>query len=181
MSGIRIRASEERDIEAIARIYRAAVATGTASFELEPPDLAEMKRRRAAILAAGYPYLVADRDGEILGYSYAGAYRPRPAYRNTVENSVYVAADRHRQGVGRLLLAALIEEASRRGFRQMVAVIGDSVNLPSIRLHERLGFAHVGVLRSVGWKHGRWLDSVLMQRGLGPGDGEPPRLRSASA
>jgi|SRR5215469_5942848 len=181
MSGIRIRASEERDVEAIARIYGESVATGVASFELEPPGLVEMKRRRTAILAGGYPYLVADRDGEIVGYSYAGAYRQRPAYRNTVENSVYVAADRHRQGVGRLLLAALIEETSRRGFRQMVAVIGDSANLPSIQLHERLGFAHVGVLRSVGWKHGRWLDSVLMQRGLGPGGGEPPQLLSASA
>jgi phosphinothricin acetyltransferase len=181
MSGIRIRASEERDVEAVARIYGEAVATGTASFELEPPDLVEMQRRRAAILADGYPYLVADRNGEILGYSYGGAYRPRPAYRNAVEDSVYVAADRHGQGIGRLLLAALIEETSRRGFRQMVAVIGDSANLPSIRLHEQLGFAHVGVLRGIGWKHGRWLDSVMMQRGLGPGDGEPPRLRSASA
>jgi phosphinothricin acetyltransferase len=179
-SGIIIRPCEERDLKAITRIYAHAVATGAASFELAPPDASEMRRRCAALLADGYPYLVGELAGAIAGYAYAGAYRPRPAYRNTVENSVYVAADHHGRGIGRRLLAALIEEAAQRGFRQMVAVIGDSANLPSIKLHEALGFAAVGVLRSVGWKHGRWLDCVLMQRALGVGDSEPPQLSPPS-
>ena len=119
-------------------------------------------------------YLIAEEDGRLLGYSYAGPYRTRPAYRSTVENSVYVDEAAQGQGVGRALLSALIEAAAERGFRQMVAVIGDSANRASIRLHESCGFTHVGTLRSVGWKHGRWLDSVLMQRALGPGDSTPP-------
>jgi phosphinothricin acetyltransferase len=158
----------------ITAIYAHAVRHGRASFELEPPDKAEMERRRDALVGAGYPYLVAEVSGTVVGYAYAGAYRSRPAYGSTVESSVYVAAAHHGRGLGRLLLARLIEEAERRGFRQMVAVIGDSANLASIRLHESLGFAHVGTLRSVGWKHERWLDTVLMQRALGIGDSAPP-------
>lgn len=170
-----IRACHPSDIPEIADIYRHAVLTGTASFEIEPPDPAEMGTRHAALVGGGYPYLVAARHGRLAGYAYAGPYRARPAYRATVENSVYVAPDAQRAGIGRALLAALVDATAERGFRQMVAVIGDSGNLPSIRLHESAGFAHAGVLRAVGWKHGRWLDSVLMQRAVGPGASEPSR------
>jgi len=162
----------------ITAIYAHAVRHGRASFELEPPDKAEIEQRRDALVGAGYPYLVAEIGRVVVGYAYAGAYRSRPAYSGTVENSVYVATAHHRRGLGRLLLACLIEEAERRGLRQMVAVIGDSANLASIRLHESLGFTHVGTLRSVGWKHERWLDTVLMQRALGIGDGAPPETTS---
>jgi phosphinothricin acetyltransferase len=168
-----IRPCTASDIPAVAAIYRHAVETGTASFEIEPPDDAEMERRREALLTGNHPYLVAEHDGAIVGYAYAGLYRARPAYRSTVENSVYVREGEHGRGIGRALLAALIEEAGARDFRQMIAVIGDSANTPSIRLHAALGFEPVGTLRSVGWKHGRWLDTVLMQRALGPGDGAP--------
>ena len=170
-----LRPCEPGDVPQITAIYAHAVHHGRASFELEPPDEAEMEQRRNALVGAGYPYFVAEVGGAVVGYSYAGAYRPRPAYDSTVENSVYVAAAHHGRGLGRLLLARLINEAERRGFRQMVAVIGDSANLASIRLHVSLGFAHAGTLRSVGWKHERWLDTVLMQRALGIGDGAPPQ------
>lgn len=169
-----LRDATEADVPAIAAIYGRAVATGRASFELEPPSVEEMRSRRAALVASGHPYLVAEIDRTIAGYAYAGPYRPRPAYANTVENSVYVREDRQGLGLGRRLLDALVAEAEARGFRQMVAVIGDSGNAASIRLHERAGFAPVGVLRAVGRKHGLWLDTVLMQRALGPGDGTPP-------
>jgi L-amino acid N-acyltransferase YncA len=168
-----IRPCEAGDIAAITAIYRHAVATGTASFEIEPPDETEMARRFAALVAGGHPYLVAECAGTIAGYAYAGQYRPRPAYRGTVENSVYIAADQHRRGIGRALLAALIAVATQAGFRQMIAVIGDSANEASIGLHASLGFAPVGTLRAVGWKHGRWLDTVLMQLALGAGDTAP--------
>lgn len=176
MTTITVRAAGPADIAAITRIYAHAVTHGTASFELEPPDEAEMARRQAALLQGGFPYLAAidDADGAVLGYAYAGAYRPRPAYRFTVENSVYVAPAAHRRGVGRLLLAALIEDATRRGFRQMVAVIGDSGQTPSIELHRALGFRMIGTIASTGFKHGRWLDTVLMQRPLGDGDATAP-------
>lgn len=175
IAGLRIRACEAGDIPAITAIYRHAVLNGRASFELEPPDEAEMLRRREPLVTGGYPYLVAEIGGEVVGYAYAGAYRPRPAYRNSVENSVYVIESGQGRGVGRLLLSALIDEAAARGFRQMIAVIGDSANTASIRLHEALGFNPVGVLRSVGWKHEQWLDTVLMQRALGPGDQTSPQ------
>ncbi|WP_142847871.1 GNAT family N-acetyltransferase [Telmatospirillum sp. J64-1] len=168
-----LRPCEARDIPAIAAIYAHAVRTGTASFELDPPSETEMEARRTALLKGGYPYCVAELAGEVAGYAYAGPYRPRPAYGATVENSVYVREDCKGLGLGRLLMARLIEEAEARGFRQMVAVIGDSANLASIRLHESMGFEPIGTLRSVGWKHGRWLDTVLMQRSLGPGDRLP--------
>lgn len=162
------------DIPAIAAIYKHAVLRGLASFELDPPDAAEMARRRADILAKGYPYLVAEQDGAVVGYSYASTYRARPAYRFTVENSVYVAPDRQRGGIGRALLPALIARCEQADFRLMVAVIGDSANMGSIRLHAACGFAHAGLLPDIGWKHGRWVDSVLMTRALGPGATEPP-------
>ncbi|MGH7066394.1 MAG: GNAT family N-acetyltransferase [Acetobacteraceae bacterium] len=170
---IDIRAGEESDVATIAAIYAHHVRTGTASFETEPPDEEEMRRRRKEIVGRGYPYLVAV-DGMLLGYAYAGPYRVRPAYRDTVENSVYVRPDAMRRGVGRMLLERLVEECTQRGFRQMVAIVGDANNLASIRLHERAGFRHVGVLQAVGWKHGRWLDTVLLQRALGDGCGRAP-------
>ncbi|WP_262298786.1 GNAT family N-acetyltransferase [Microvirga sesbaniae] len=171
---ILIRPSTDADLDAVTAIYAHAVTHGTASFELDPPDRAEMARRRAALLEGGYPYLVAERDGAILGYAYAGAYRTRPAYRSTVEDSIYVAPAAQGQGVGRLLLAALIEDCAARDFRLMVAVIGDEDSKGSIGLHRSLGFEPVGILKGIGYKHGRWLSTVLMQRPLGRGTGEPP-------
>jgi len=171
---LHVRPSAETDIPAIAAIYAHAVLHGTASFELDPPAEAEIARRRAAILEGGYPYLVAERDGEILGYAYVGAYRTRPAYRSTVEDSIYVAPSAQGQGIGRMLLSALIEECVARDFRLMVAVIGDEESKGSIALHRSLGFEPVGILKGIGYKHGRWLSTVLMQRTLGRGVTEPP-------
>ncbi|MXP64846.1 N-acetyltransferase family protein [Roseomonas sp. M0104] len=173
----RIRSATAEDIPAITAIYAHHVRHGRASFEIEPPDEAEMRRRQAALLAQDMPYLVLERGGAVLGYAYAGSYRPRPAYRDTVENSIYVRADQAGRGFGRRLLTALIEACEARGLRQMVAVVGDSANAASIRLHLAMGFREVGVLRAVGWKHGRWLDSVLLQRALGPGEATPPDAR----
>jgi phosphinothricin acetyltransferase len=165
-----IRPAVPADIPAIIRIYAHAVEHGTASFELTPPDEAEMARRMIDLTGKGYPYLAGEIEGALAGYAYAGPYRARPAYRLTVEDSVYIAPDRHRRGIGRALLAALIEATAARSFRQMIAVIGDSPRqAASIGLHEALGFRHVGILQDVGFKHGRWLDSVLMQRALGDG------------
>src|ERR1700722_1660344 len=169
-----IRAATAADIPAITAIYDHAVRHGTASFELEPPDAADMARRQKALLDGGYPYLVAEAPGEIAGYAYAGAYRPRPAYRWSVEDSVYVAPSMHRRGIGTALLGHLIAAAEQRGFRQMTAVIGDSAQTPSIALHRALGFRQIGAVESVGFKLGRWLDTVLMQRALGPGATVPP-------
>lgn len=174
MTAPSIRDSRADDIPAIAAIYGHWVTHGLASFEIQPPDAAEMARRRAAILDAGYPYLVAEWDGRLLGYAYASAYRPRPGYRFAVENSVYVAPGAGRAGIGRALLEALIARCTAQGFRLMVAVIGDSANAASIALHERAGFTQAGLLPAIGWKHGRWLDSVLMTRPLGPGATTPP-------
>jgi phosphinothricin acetyltransferase len=170
---ILIRAVQSTDLPTITAIYRHAVLHGTASFEIDPPDEAEMRRRCDVLLAGGFPYRVAEEDGRVLGYAYAGPYRPRPAYRGRVEDSIYVDPQAQRRGVGRLLLADLIATAQARGFRQMVAVIGDSSQFASIGLHHDLGFEPVGTLKSVGFKFGRFLDSVLMQRALGQGDGAP--------
>ena len=171
---VRIRPAAAADIGAITHIYADAVIRGTATFELEPPDEAEMARRLDALLVRTFPYLVADHAGGVAGYAYAGPYRDRRAYDWCVEDSIYVAPQFHRQGIGVLLLAGLIAAAEARGFRQMIAVIGDSGQAASIAVHVRAGFAHIGTLRSVGFKHGRWLDTVLMQRALGSGDGTPP-------
>ncbi|WP_137390898.1 GNAT family N-acetyltransferase [Rhodoligotrophos defluvii] len=171
---IQLRDCQAEDIPAITAIYRQAVLFGRASFELEPPDAAEMEARRERLVAGGYPYIVALWQGALAGYAYASPYRPRPAYHATVENSVYVGEGFQGRGIGKLLLSTLIDQAAARSFRQMVAVIGDSANHASIRLHESAGFHHVGTLRSVGWKHGLWLDTVLMQRQLGPGNATPP-------
>jgi phosphinothricin acetyltransferase len=164
-----IRPTTSDDIAAITGIYAQAVRHGTASFEIDPPGSDEMLRRYQALASAGFPYLVAERAGAIAGYAYAGPYRMRPAYRWTVEDSVYVAEAAQRGGVGRALLDRLIVESEARGFRQMIAVIGDSAQMPSIALHRAAGFRMVGTLAAVGFKFGRWLDSVLMQRPLGSG------------
>jgi phosphinothricin acetyltransferase len=167
------------DLPRLAAIYAHHVLHGRASFELEPPDAAEMARRQAALAATGHPCLVAEQAGEVLGFAYAGPYRMRPAYRHTVEDSIYLRPDAGGRGLGRRLLGALLHEAEARGFRQMVAVIGDSANAASIGLHAAMGFAPVGVLRAVGHKHGAWIDSVLMQRTLGPGAACAPEQRAA--
>jgi phosphinothricin acetyltransferase len=176
---VTIRKCEPGDVPAIQRIYAHHVLHGLASFELDPPDEAEMARRRQNILAAGYPYFVAERDGEILGYGYAGPYRTRPAYRFTAENSVYIRHDLARQGIGRRLLAALIAACESQGLRQLVAVIGDSANHASIELHRAAGFAMIGTIRGSGYKSGRWVDTVLMQKALGPGDAAPPETQGS--
>ena len=169
-----IRPSETRDLPAIAEIYAHHVLHGYASFETVPPPETELGQRRAAILDKGLPYLVAEIDGQVLGYAYAGPYRPRVAYRFSVEDSIYVAEHAPRRGIGRALLAALIADCTGQGYRQMVAVIGDTRNMGSIGLHAALGFRVVGTLPSIGFKHGRWVDSVFMQRPLGEGDRNPP-------
>jgi phosphinothricin acetyltransferase len=169
-----IRPATPADSPAITRIYAHAVTRGTASFELEPPDEAEMTRRMEALLDGKFPYLVAEVDGAVAGYAYAGLYRTRPAYRFTIENSVYVAPDMHKRGIGKELLDVLIEASAARGFRQMVAVIGDSNQAASIALHRACGFEMVGPLKDVGFKFGRWLDTILMQRALGDGAKTPP-------
>jgi phosphinothricin acetyltransferase len=169
MSDLTIRAACEADLAAITAIYDAEVRYRTATFELTPPDLAEMSRRFRALMDGGFPYLAAELDGAVVGYAYAGSYRPRPAYRFTVENSVYLAPEVHRRGIGLQLLNRLITECEARGYRQMIAVIGDSANAGSIGLHTRAGFAMIGTHPHVGLKFGRWLDTVMMQRALGDG------------
>ena len=161
-------------VPALQAIYAHWVTTGLASFEEIPPDIVEMDRRRCEVQAKGLPYLAAVDGSSVLGFSYLGPYRTRPAYRYTVEDSVYVAPGAHGRGVGRALLGRLIARAEARNLRQMVAIIGDSANHASIGLHAALGFERTGVLRSVGFKHGRWVDSVVMQRALGSGDGALP-------
>ena len=169
MTDVMIRPASPADIPAITRIYAHAVLHGTATFELEPPDEAEMTRRMTALLDGHFPYLAAEIGGTLAGYAYAGLYRTRPAYRFTVEDSIYVDPKIHRRGIGRALLKRLIEDCEQRGFRQMIAVIGDSAQTASIEVHRALGFERVGNLENVGFKFGRWLDTVLMQRDLGPG------------
>jgi L-amino acid N-acyltransferase YncA len=173
-----IRPCAATDMPAITAIYAHHVMHGAASFETDPPSLDEMYRRRSDILGKDLPYLVAVNDDAIAGYAYAGTYRPRAAYRETVENSVYLHPDLAGRGIGTRLLKTLIDDCETRDLRQMIAVIGDSANVASIRLHLRCGFRNVGTLTSVGHKHGRWLDSVLMQRALRHSDATPPMVRS---
>ena len=169
MSSPEIRPATAADLSAITEIYEHAVRYGTATFELIPPDLAEMTRRFGVLMDGGFPYLVATLEGRLVGYAYAGAYRPRPAYRFTVENSVYLEPAIHRRGIGLLLLQRLITECEARGYRQMIAVIGDTANAGSIGVHTRTGFQMIGTHPNVGFKFGRWLDTVMMQRALGEG------------
>lgn len=168
-----IRPTQESDIQSLTDIYRHHVLHGTGSFEIEPPDSVEMTRRWQSVTAQGMPHLVLCQGQQTMGYAYCQPFRPRLAYRHTLEDSIYLHPQAMGQGWGRTLLSELLAQAERAGGRQMVAVIGDSGNLGSIGLHSALGFEHVGVLRASGWKHGRWLDTVLMQRSLGLGHDAP--------
>jgi L-amino acid N-acyltransferase YncA len=172
---LQIRPATPADVPAITAIYTHAVLTGTATFELDPPDLGEMTRRYDALIEGGFPYLVATLDGVVAGYAYAGPYRARPAYRFTVENSVYLDPKAQGKGIGTQLMQALIAESEKRGYRLMVAVIGDSANAASIGVHARTGFQMVGTFHNVGLKFGRWLDTVMMERPLGEGASTIPQ------
>jgi len=174
MSSLEIRPAVVADLPAITDIYEHAVRFGTATFELVPPDLAEMTRRFETLVDGGFPYFVAAMEGRVVGYAYAAAYRLRPAYRFTVEDSVYLQPAIHRRGVGRQLLQRLIAECEARGFRQMIAVVGDSANAASIGVHSRCGFQMIGTHPNVGFKFGRWLDIVMMQLALGEGAASLP-------
>jgi L-amino acid N-acyltransferase YncA len=171
--GAQIRPCLAADLPAVQSIYAHAVLHGTGTFELEAPSLEEITRRHADVLTKGLPWLVAESQGQVVGYAYANAFRPRPAYRFFLEDSIYLAPDAQGQGVGRLLLAELVARCTAAGARQLLAVIGDAQNEASIGVHRSCGFEHTGVLKHAGWKFGRWLDVVLMQRTLGPGAAEP--------
>lgn len=175
MSNLLIRPSTPADGAAITAIYADNVLTGSGTFELAPPDADEMARRRADVCAKGLPWLVAERDGAVQGFAYANHFRPRPAYRFCLEDSIYLRHDARGQGLGRLLLAELVARCTALGARQMLAVIGDAANAGSVRLHAALGFEHTGVLKAAGWKFERWIDVVLMQLSLGAGDTSAPR------
>ncbi|MGQ0673492.1 MAG: GNAT family N-acetyltransferase [Hyphomicrobium sp.] len=165
-SDTRVRAAEKADIVRVAAIYADAVINGTGTFEIDPPATGEMLRRFDELTSGGFPFLVSEIAGEFTGFAYAGPFRARAAFKTTVEVSIYVAAEARREGTGGLLLEALIEESARRGFREMLALIGDSENVASIALHRSCGFTEAGLLRNVGFKHDRWLDVVVMQRSL---------------
>lgn len=169
-----IRPSRDEDIPAITAIYRHHVLHGTGTFEIDPPTAADMGTRRADVLSKGLPYLVAEENGQVLGFAYCNWFKPRPAYRFSAEDSIYVAPEAHRKGLGRALLAALCQQAEASGVRKMLAVIGDSANAGSIGVHTALGFTHTGTVRSCGWKFDRWLDVVMMEKPLGAGDSTPP-------
>ena len=173
-SGHTVRDADLGDLTAVHAIYAYYVRHGLSSFEETPPDLKEIERRFRATIDSGLPYLVAELDGATRGYAYAGRYRARPAYRYSLENTVYVEPGFEGRGLGSALLGALIARCEELGYRRMVAVIGDSANQASVRLHQRLGFQQCGLLPSVGFKFGRWVDSVLMERPLGPGDTSLP-------
>lgn len=176
MSGgeLLIRPSRDDDVAAITAIYAHHVLHGVASFEEVPPPVEEMARRRAELVARGFPYLIAERAGKVVGYCYSGPYRARIGYRFTIEDSIYIDANEVGRGIGRALLAEVIERSTQLGYRLMIAVIGGSETLPSINLHKALGFSHVGTFTGIGFKFGRWIDSVYMQRTLGPGNAAPP-------
>lgn len=179
MSDIIIREARPGDLEAITAIYAHAVVHGTATYELEPPSLGEMRSRYAAMVEAGYPYIVAEEASAVVGYAYAGPFRPRPAYRFMVEDSIYLSPSARGKGLGRRLLASLVSQSEALGFRQMVAVIGDGTpQSASVRLHERLGFVHCGVMKGSGYKHGRWLDTVFMQFAMNGGSASDPDPQS---
>jgi phosphinothricin acetyltransferase len=170
-----LRPSQEPDLPAITAIYGHHVLHGSGTFETEPPTLADMRARRAEVLARHLPFLVAEEGGRILGFAYCNWFKPRPAYRFSAEDSIYLAPDAHRRGLGRALLAELAAQAQAAGVRKLIAVIGDSANAGSIGVHRSVGFEQVGVLKSCGWKFERWLDVVLMEKTLGAGDSRPPQ------
>jgi L-amino acid N-acyltransferase YncA len=173
-NAVTVRDANEADVAAIQAVYAHHVLNGLATFEEVPPSVEDMLSRRAAVIAGGLPYLIAEIDNRVVGYSYATSYRPRPAYRHTIEDSVYVDNGLRGRGIGAALLQALVLRCEAGQWRQMLAVIGDSGNAGSIALHRRMGFQLVGTLGSVGFKLGRWVDTVLMQRALGPGGSTPP-------
>lgn len=168
-----IRPSGESDISAIARIYAHHVQHGTGTFETVPPSETEIAQRRADVLAKGLPWLVVEDAGQVLGFAYGNWFKPRPAYRFSVEDSIYLAPEAAGRGLGRLLLSELLAVLERSGIRKAIAVIGDSANAGSIGVHRALGFTPVGTVKACGWKFGRWLDIVLMEKTLGAGDGAP--------
>ena len=170
-----IRPSREEDVATITAIYRHHVLAGTGTFEIEPPTEADMATRRADVLSKGLPYLVVEDEGRVMGFAYCNWFKPRPAYRFSAEDSIYMTSDAHRKGMGRALLAELCAQAERAGVRKLLAVIGDSANAGSIGVHSALGFSHVGVLKSCGWKFDRWLDVVMMEKPLGAGDTSAPQ------
>ena len=170
-----IRPSRDDDIDAITRIYAHHVLHGTGTFEVDPPSVQDMRARRAEVLARGLPWLVAESDNQVSGFAYCNWFKPRPAYRFSAEDSIYLAPHANGQGLGRALLAELTTQAERAGVRKLIAVIGDSGNTGSIGVHRAVGFQHVGVLASCGWKFDRWLDVVLMERSLGLGDTTSPQ------
>lgn len=176
-----IRASLDADLPAINAIYGHHVLHGTGTFETDPPTLVEMAARRSDVLAKGLPYLVAQANGQVVGFAYCNWFKPRPAYRFSAENSVYVAHDAHGRGLGRALLAELAAQAERAGVRKLIAVIGDSNNVGSVGVHRAAGFTDVGVLKSCGWKFDRWLDVVLMEKALGYGDTTSPETSLESS
>jgi phosphinothricin acetyltransferase len=169
-----VRPSHDRDLPAITAIYAHHVLHGTGTFETTPPTESEMAARRADVLARGLPWLVAEEDGRVLGFAYCQWFKPRLAYRFSAEDSIYVHPDAHGRGLGRALLAELAARAQAAGIRRLLAVIGDSANTASIGVHRSLGFTPAGVFKSCGWKFGRWLDIVLMEKPLGEGDSTPP-------
>lgn len=169
-----IRPSTDADVAAITAIYTHHVLHGTGTFEIDPPTAQDMGARRADVLTKGLPYLVAEEDGRVLGFAYCTWFKPRPAYRFSAEDSIYLAPEAAGRGLGRQLLTALAGEAEARGVRKLIAVIGDSANAGSVGVHRALGFTQVGVIRSCGWKFERWLDIVLMEKALGAGDSQPP-------
>ena len=168
-----IRPSRDEDIAAITAIYAHHVLNGTGTFEVDPPSVADMTSRRADVLAKGLPFIVAEEAGQVIGYAYCTWFKPRPAYRFSAEDSIYLAPGVHGKGIGRALLAELAVQAERVGIRKLIAVIGDSSNAGSVGVHRSLGFEHVGILKSCGWKFDQWLDVVLMEKALGPGDSTP--------
>ncbi len=177
-----IRASREDDLPSVTAIYAHHVLHSTGTFETEPPSLADMTARRADVLAKGLPYLVAEEAGVVTGFAYGNWFKPRPAYRYSVEDSIYLAPGQQGKGLGRLLLSELLVCCEAVGIRKVMAVIGDSANAGSVGVHRSLGFSQVGVIDSCGWKMGAWRDIVIMQKTLGAGDTEPPRdVASASA
>ena len=170
-----IRPSRDEDIAAITAIYHHHVLTGTGTFEVDPPTEADMAHRRADVLAKGLPYLVIETEGQVVGFAYCNWFKPRPAYRFSAEDSIYMSPIAHRKGMGRALLAELCAQAERVGVRKLLAVIGDSTNAGSIGVHASLGFSHVGLIKSCGWKFDRWLDVVMMEKPLGCGDSTAPQ------
>jgi phosphinothricin acetyltransferase len=171
----KIRASQPEDLGAITGIYAHHVLHGTGTFEIDPPSLADMTQRRADVLAKGLPHLVAEDQGEVIGFAYCNWFKPRPAYRFSAEDSIYLAPQAHRRGIGRALLEELARQAEAAGVRKLIAVIGDSANAGSVGVHGATGFTQVGILRSCGWKFDRWLDVVMMEKPLGAGDTSAPQ------